>query len=241
MNLRIVVWACALAISIPPTADAARRRGYCSRRACCVQTYSACRPANVGFAPDRAIPCLCLKDELYTFGSGAIYDADRHENGCIDDFGDCSSPTQTLVSAASGLSWQDCEGPGECDVFQKRAEYSICLSEPVDPSFGEPGDTKFVLPPGIGGIAQILHRDYLEFDAGSRIIRAKVFLIYIPQHPSRPGRPARIIGIGFEVANNAASAPSHKVQAKYVKRPNPMHCHYNVTVGTVTYGIVTTR
>lgn len=220
----------------------AARRERCRPTACC---RPKCCTASANCSPTRCTkpyvdPCYCLLEPIATYpvsggGTETMYLGEKHDEGCAP-VGYCNAPlTVYLTHPQANKPSQDCSVPNECSLARKAPPR--CLREPVLADY----EPRFV--GNLEDVATIIKSDYLVFDSGPKgQIRAKVFLVELPRDDViRPNQPHRIVAIGYEVEEVAESEPTYPVDRKYVRLCEKNPCLYCVTVGGVTYGIVTAR
>jgi hypothetical protein len=226
-------------------------RGACRRKprcrpqpvavSCCPQPAAAAcsQPAPCGSATRAADvePCYCLKEEIETYpipgGYESRYLAERHDDGCPPE-GDCQAPATIYMTDGPGKTEQECS-LGECNNYRQVSKSDRCLESPVAANY----KPKFAGQ--LGRIARIVHTDYLQFDSPTQgWVRAKVFIVHLPEHAViRPGQPARMLALGYEVETKPSTRPTYSVPRKYVEQCGQNECQFYVNTGGVTYALMT--
>ncbi len=239
-------------ILVSAHASHAFRRG--ARRACASRCRSvSCATSCCASSPYNCEPrspyCVCLTDEIATFPSSAgdqtLYKGARYEEECQPTY--CNGPTTVYFMDDPGLEPEVCneQGTGNCSV-RAVSRCCACLEDPVKWNY---------LPRRVGSsdpIDGIVHTDFLKFDADSGPtedwVRAKVFIVKLPDDVNRPGRPGPLVAFGFEVeeinGGPTSTSPNFSVFDKDVKQyenDRPICLHYVNVEGVTTYGIFITQ
>lgn len=182
-------------------------------------------------------PCFCIKEEVETYpvpgGYESRYLAERHDDGCGPN--GCQAPATVYLTGSPGQDEEECSIEGQCsDKMELRKSFKG-LEKPVEPHYVP----KF--KKDLGNIARIVHTDFLKFECPQRgSVRAKVFIVSLPKNQQiRPGQPARMIAIGYEVVKVPGTKPSYKVEERYVRQCARNECQYYVNLGGVDYAIMT--
>lgn len=235
MHRFLLVIVCILTLVEPASA---MRRSRCRTSPCCAHAVGvACgSPTKDG----RVDPCYCIKEEIenYPIGGGLFesrYLAERHDDGC-PPMGDCQAPVSVYITGAPELSEEECS-LDQCNSRVGLQKSNAGLEKPVGAGY------KPNFPKPLNKIAKIIHTDYLVFESREEgWIRAIVHIVWLPEDMEiRPGQPARMVALGYEVEEVEATKPTYEVEWQHVHRCDQNECQYYVNVGSVTYAVMTVK
>ncbi|MBA4106591.1 MAG: hypothetical protein C0485_12605 [Pirellula sp.] len=125
----------------------------------------------------------------------------------------------------------------ECSSGYRAYASNVGLDRPVD------ADYMPAFVPALKDIVKVSEPDFIKLNTPDRgWISAVVYLVRIPEDEKvRPGRPARILAIGFEVKEEDVAANeleySFKVPARYVQTGQNANMFY-ANAGGIVYAVL---
>jgi hypothetical protein len=208
---------------------------------CCQPIADAATTTSELTENDEEPACFCIKEALYTYpvsggGTETLYLGERHDDGC-PPIGSCLSPVTVYTTSSNDSLLEEICANGECSSGYKAYASNAGLDRPVD------ADYMPAFVPALKDIAKVSEPEFIKLNAPDRgWISAVVYLVRIPEDEKmRPGRPARILAIGFEVEDEDVAVAnleySFKVPARYVERSQNANMFY-ANAGGIVYAVL---